>query len=150
MLGHTVKPSRLQYFFARDWPTKIWLAGVPLLCGLIAAGYCYPTFKSSGIFLSIGIILLAMVLGFFASIPVGWFVLGPLYFDRSRKNGEPFRDGDMVQILVGPHRDQVVRVYRALDIAPWAGAHRVYVDLGADEKTGGRDMFKSYEIVRVA
>lgn len=128
----------------------MWVVGIPLLFGVVAAIRCDPTLDPSGIFLSIGIVLLAMVLGYFASILVGWFVLGPLYYGRSRKNGEPFREGDMVQILVGPHRDRVARVYRALDIASWAGAHRVYVELGEDEKAAGRDVFKSYEIVRVA
>jgi hypothetical protein len=147
-----VKPSKLQYFFARDWPTKIWLVGVPFLFGLLALN-SYP-FTSvgdlSGILLFIAILLLALVLGFFVSLAVGLFVLGPLYYDRSRKNGEPFHEGDMVQILVGSHRDKVVRVYRALDMASWAGAHRIWLDLGEEEKKSGKDVFKSYQIVRVA
>ena len=144
-----MKPSKLQYFFATERPMKIWLVGVPLLFGWMAVSSCCP-FDSSGILLSIGIILVSVILGFFVSIFAGWFVFGPLYYDRSRKNGEPFHEGDMVQILVGQHRDQVVRVYRALDIASYAGAHRVYVDLGEEAKKSGRDIFKSYQIVRVA
>ena len=72
-----------------------------------------------------------------------------MYYDRSLKNGEPFHQGDMVQILIGPHRDRIVRVRDAFDIASWAGSHRILVDLG-DEIKEDENVFTSIQILRVA
>ena len=104
----------------------------------------------SDILLFIGVVLLALLLGLFASLLVGWFVLGPLYYDRSIKNGEPFHEGDLVYILVGSNRNRIARVYKAVDIASWAGAHRVHVDLGEKERNARQDIFKSYQIFRIS
>jgi hypothetical protein len=96
------------------------------------------------------IVGLALLLGYFAAILLGWFVLGPLYYDRSVQNGEPFHEGESVHILVGPYRGRIARVSKAWDVAPWAGAHRVQVDLGATEREQGQDVFRSYQVCRVA
>ena len=148
-----MKASKLQYFFAGDWPSKIWLCGVPLICAIVTFISLHPTSAYfgnwTGALIFAGIMCLALILGYFVSILSGIFLLGPLYYNRSLKNGEPFHEGDVVQILVGPHRDQIAKVYKAWDIASWAGAHRVQVDLGENEKSKGRDIFKSYQIFRI-
>jgi hypothetical protein len=77
-------------------------------------------------------------------------VLGPLFYDRSLKNGEPFHEGEMVHILTGPYRDRIARVDRAWDAAPWAGGHQIQVALGEQARQDGSDVFESRQIVRVA
>lgn len=96
-----------------------------------------------------GWILLAALLGLFVGLLVGWPIIGPLYYDRSRKNGEPFQRGDMVQILVGPYSDRIAPVTDAFDIASFAGGHRVRVDLGADAKGCG-NVFRSHQVLRIS
>ena len=133
----SVKPTRLQYFFAGNWPVIIWMVSFTILCPL-AVGFGYwPIVDLYGdwnhwlVFL--GVVLLAFPLGYFGAILVGWFVIGPLFYDRSVKNGEPFHEGDLVHILVGSHRDHVARVEKAWDAEPWAGGHRVRL---APRRTG--------------
>jgi hypothetical protein len=151
-ISEIVKPSKLQYFFGQDWPTKIWIMVIPLLCAFAAAFSCQPTLALfshwSDILMFVGVILLALLLGFFVSILLGLFVLGPLYYDRSIKNGEPFHEGDIVYILAGPHRGRIGRVYKVWDIASWAGAHRVRVELDEKGTNSGQDIFKSYQVFR--
>jgi len=148
-----MKASRLQYFFAGNWPSKIWVFGGPWLCVIATGISLRPISAYFGDWFSaltfVGIVCLALILGYFVSILSGTFVLGPLYYNRSLKNGEPFHEGDVVQILVGPYRDRVAKVYKVWDLASWAGAHRVRVDLGEKEKTESRDVFSSYQIFRI-
>ena len=96
-----------------------------------------------------GCTALAAVLGYFVGILAGFFCLGPLYYNRSIMNGEPFKQGDMVQILVGPFKDRVVRVLSTFDIGSYAGAHRIRVDLGTETKDD-ENMFTSIQILRVS
>jgi hypothetical protein len=144
-----MKASRIHYFFAQEWPIKIWMTAVPSVFAIYAALRCWPLFVSPTSWFDwpviVGIILLAAMLGYFVGILLGWPIIGPLYYDRSVRNGEPFHAGDMVQILVGPHRDRVVRVIKAFDCGAYAGGHRITVDLGAEEED-----FRSHQILRMS
>jgi hypothetical protein len=148
-----MKASRIHYFFAENWPAKIWMAAFLVLFVLGSASIFWPLFifptRWTDPLLFFGCVLLAVPLGWFIGILIGWLVIGPLNYGRSLKNGEPFHQGDTVQILKGPHRDRVVRVVNAFDIGDYAGAHRVRVDLG---ETGedGEDVFGSTEVLRVS
>jgi amino acid permease len=149
-----MKPSRLQYWFAGSWPVILWLVGFTFGSALTFGWLYWPAVELYGdwdhwlVFLRV--IFLALFLGNCAAILVGWFVLGPLYYDRSKKNGEPFHEGDMVHILTGPHCDRVARVDKAWDAAPWAGAHQIQVALGEKARQDGSDVFESRQIVRVS
>jgi hypothetical protein len=146
-----MKASGIHYFFAGKWPIKIWMVVFPLVAGTWAGSSCWTllvspaNWKAPLVFL--GLVLLASLLGYFVGILVGWPVIGLLYYDRSLKNGEPFKRGDTVQILVGQHRDRIVPVIEAFDYAPYAGGHRIRVDLGPDVKD---NVFGSSEILRLA
>lgn len=148
-----MKPSRIHYFVAKEWPSKIWLTAFSLGFALWAASSCWSLLVSptrwTDPLIFFGCSLLAALLGYFVSILVGWPILGPMYYDRSLKNGEPFRPGEMVHILVGPYRDRIVRVTKAYDRGSYAGAHRICVDLGCEAK-GGEDVFESIQILRVS
>ena len=95
-------------------------------------------------------LFLFLALGWFGGILIGWPIMGPLYYGRSLKNGEPFKKGDSVHILVGSHRDRVVRVRDAIDVQAYAGGHRVFVDLGETAKENQEDVFKSHQVLRVS
>ena len=146
-----MKASGIHYFFARKWPIKIWMIAFPSAASVLAGSSCWTllvspvNWKDPLVFL--GLVLLAALLGYFVGILVGWPVIGPMYYDRSLENGEPFRSGDMVQILIGPHRDRIVRVIEGFDYAPYAGGHRIRVDLGADIRD---NVFESCEILRIS
>src|SRR5690349_17622785 len=108
-------PSRLQYFVAEDWPTKLWFAVIPTVCA--AAATC-----ATGTALSdlsgwrawlwlVGFVVIWLFLGFFVALLVGWFVLGPLYYIAGARNGGPFKPGDRVRVLARPYRGRVSHVY---------------------------------------
>lgn len=141
-----MKASRAHYFFAQEWPAKIWLAAFALLSAVITASQCWGilgvSWASSLIF--VGLVLLGALLGYFVGFLVGWPILGPIYYGRGLMNGEPFHPGEMVQILVGPHRDRIVQVMETYDHG-YAGGHLVRVDLGTDED----NFFRSIQILRM-
>ncbi len=141
-----MKPTPLQYFFARDWPRKIWMVAAPLYIVFFIVRECHPTFSLfmdwQAVFWLFCVALLALPIGFFLAILMGWFILGPLYFDRGLKNGGPFRPGDRVRILTGPHRDRIVVVYSL-----WQG-DSVRVELSEEEKKNYKDVFSPVQLLR--
>lgn len=149
-----MKPTWAHYFFAQEWPARIWMSMFPISFGTIAAilGWLTLEFLRSWteVLLFAAYVGLVAALGWFVGILVGWFVLGPLYFDRSIKNGEPFQPGDLVHILVGPYRDRIARVYSTFEVGSFAGAHRVRVELGERKKDDWKDVFSSYQILRIS
>jgi len=87
-------------------------------------------------------VLLAVILGFFLAIFPGWFIIGPLYYAREVKNGGPFKIGDTVQILCGPHKGRISRVY-----STWQG-NTLRVELSASEKEKFKDIFEPAQLLR--
>ena len=110
-----MKPTRMQYFFARRWTDRIWFTSIPLLCAIAVIRFLKPTpeLLSDGRYLLqvLGFVLAALLIGFFSAFIIALPILVPIALYRSRINGAPFHKGDLVHILVGPHRDRVVRVY---------------------------------------
>jgi hypothetical protein len=149
-----MKPTRLHYFYAYNWPKWLWITLVPLACVALMAGALGPPpallppgAEGKGYLLLLG---LAWLLGFTGGLLPGWFILGPIYFHRAQLNGAPFHPGDEVEILVGRCRGRVVRV---LDAENWQGSVRV--DLGEAERgrrsrlwTG--DIFQPTQLLKVA
>lgn len=130
-----MKPTRTQYFYARDWPGKLWFI---LVVPTVAAFYHAAT-PTSMSWLNW---VLGAVFGFVLALLIAWPVLGAAYYDRLRKNGGPFKVGDIVQILVGPHRGRVVRVYSL-----WQ-CDAVRVDLGEGEKSNFKDIFGGTKLLK--
>jgi hypothetical protein len=91
-------------------------------------------------FWSVVAILAALPLG----AVLGMLVLGPLIriFVNSL-NGAPFQVGDSVQILIGPYRDRVVRVYEI-----WPSRGQVRVELGEQAEKSVKDVFWNFEVCR--
>lgn len=137
----------MQYFYAKNWPMKICFTVVPSLFLIFAVYVCEPTtalFDDRGALIQfIFIILITLLIGFFFSFLMGWFVLGPLYYNRCLKNGGPFHEGDIVQIIAGRHRDRIVRVYSS-----WQG-DSVRVMLGQNEMDNFQDILSPTELIRV-
>src|SRR5262245_7476649 len=107
-----MKPTRSQYFFASPWVGRIWFTVIPLLCviavGRICSGFLEPLSGWGDFWRSSWyVLLLAFVLGLMLALFPGWFVVGPLYYSRELKNGGPFKVGDTVQILAGPHKGRI-------------------------------------------
>lgn len=141
-----MKATRIHYFYAQDWPTKIWFGAVMLLCVMVAVRAADPTVAAlndwwMALWLLV-IIAISLLIGFFSALVLGWFILGPLYYDRMLKNGGPFKVGDLVQILAGHHRGRVVRVYSL-----WKG-DAVRVVLGEKEEEAFGDVFSPTELLK--
>lgn len=141
-----MKPTRAQLFFASAWPARIWFTTIPLLpavaVGVTCAGFLHP-FSALWDFVRFAwFVLLALLLGFFLAMFPGWFVIGPLYYSREKKNGGPFKTGDTVQILGGPHKGRISRVY-----STWQG-NTLRVELSATEKEEFKDIFAPAQLLR--
>src|SRR5438477_4862292 len=109
-----MKPSRSQYFFAQRWPTGLLMLAIPLL----VVYWVYVGYKTSfepliwgNLVVFTFLLLLTLLLGFLVGILFMGLFVGAIYHARGEMNGGPFRKGDLVRILCGPHRDRIVRVY---------------------------------------
>jgi hypothetical protein len=76
-----MKATVMQYFFARNWPLKIWLAGIALASAFMAGRACEPTLSSLHdwhfVLLLVWVILVAPALAYFSSLLVVWIFLAP-------------------------------------------------------------------------
>jgi hypothetical protein len=138
-------PTRLQRFFADDWPGLIWIwtwtvCVVALFALGILPGFRFDL-KGTLYFalLMVAAILLAAITG---GIFFGIFVV-PFYRWQGARNGAPFRVGDEVMILSRRHRGRVTRVYEV-----WEGRHQVRVELGEDAKKAVTDVLSYVEVCR--
>lgn len=142
-----MKPTRMQYFFAQDWPLKFWFVGVMVFAAIAAGCACQPSlalFKDwHFLVLFIFAILVAPVFAFFLSLPITWLIVGPFYYARAKLNGAPFQVGDHVQILAGPHRDKIGKIYSA-----WQGG-TFRVELGSEAEKSYKDVFSETQLVRI-
>lgn len=115
-----MKPTRLHYFYAHNWPARLWVLAVPFAgAGLMAAALgpvpdlATPLSRAARGYLLL--LALGALLGYFIGGLLGVFVLGPLYHHRSQSNGAPFVVGDRVLVLRGRDRGQVLAVMESLD-----------------------------------
>ena len=140
------RPTKLQVFFAQDWPIRIWLAVGPVIALAVAIGTCEPataTFRNwQGVLLLVVILVVSPLLGYFAALLGAAFVIGPMYRAQARSNGAPFGEGDRVQVLAGKHRGTVTTVY-----STFQGAS-VRVRLGATEAESCADVFGTTQLLR--
>ena len=142
-----MKPTPVHYFFAYDLPLKGYLACWGILGVVIVVSECQPskaTFSdwTFGVLFVVSL-LLAPVHFMFLSLPIGFLVLGPAYYVGRRLAGAPFRVGDHVRILVGPHRDRVVEIY---DV--WDSRGQIRVRLDPELEREVRDVFKFTQVLR--
>jgi hypothetical protein len=146
LLGMVVKPTRAQYFYASPWPLRIWFTAIPLLIAVAVGRTCasfLDPFAAWWDFVRFAwFVLLALLLVFFLTMFPGWFFIGPFFYGREMKNGGPFKVGDTVQILSGPHKGRVSRVY-----STWQG-NTLRVELGAREKDEFKDIFSPAQLLR--
>jgi hypothetical protein len=109
-----------QWFFANNWPVRVWLGGFALTAPFFALRTIdLGTALALGwrFWLNLlGQSLLWAAVGFLVGVVLCGSVLGPLYRRRTRLNGGPFGAGDMVVVLSGKYRGQTRRVY-----ARWQG-----------------------------
>jgi hypothetical protein len=146
------KPTRLQIFFARWWLSGIWFVNVsvwPLIFmgvaiwGIPPLSVIAPDWGTTGG--SAIAIVFALIFGFFFGILFSIDMLirsSPIYDICVRINGGPFKVGDTVQILTGPHRGRVTQIY-----SPWReSAFRVR--LGPEAEKENKDIFCSIGLLR--
>jgi len=142
-----VTPTLRQRILASDWLPRIWMLGVPLVFAALTIRSVGPLRYAFSDVWSAGQTALASVLafslGYIAAIPTAWVLFGPILMDQGVRNGGPFKPGDLVQIISGPHRNRISRVY-----STWQH-ETLRVDLGVDAKASYSDIFADYQLLRV-
>ncbi len=88
--------------------------------------------------------IVSWMAGVLGAALVGWLVLGPIYYGRTIANGGPFQIGDTVQVISGPFKDRVARVYDS-----WR-ENAVCVELGEEAKAAYRDVFGGHQLLLVS
>ena len=128
-------PHKIQYFFAHG--LKIPASGGALILG-------------TGVAISCGVLSFWAVVALLAALPLGavlgMFVWPFIQLIIDPLNGAPFQVGDAVHILIGPHRDRVVRVYEI-----WPSRGQVRVELGEQAEKNVKnvkDVFWNFEVCR--
>lgn len=145
-MGETsISVSPLQWFFANNWPLRLWLGAFSL--GAPLAALRDIDFSAAHAFgLRLWLALLTMSLLFaIAACLVGAVMfgplVGPLYRLRTHLNGGPFAPGDVVVVLSRKHRGRRARVY-----GTWQG-DTVRVEIENEHKAGFRDIFGQHELL---
>lgn len=136
-----MKPSNLQYILAYG-PEISAVAGVVMawVFGFQTSGGM-PVMDAS----YIAGVLVLVVLVIPGGAVLGLMFLAPLLRMVSNSlNGAPFKAGDEVRILRGPHRDKITRVYETWDVRK-----ELRVDLGEELKQSVKDVFNVEEVCRV-
>jgi hypothetical protein len=128
------RPYAFQYVFAH------WMKIIPAV-GAVAF--------ASGIAIWCEGFSLWLVLAMVPALPlgalIGWMTLGPvIHLVCGFLNGAPYRNGDVVYILVRPHRGRVTTIY---DV--WDTRGSVRVDLGEQARREVKDVFDDLEVCRV-
>lgn len=128
--------------------------GFPLAFAYVVAGILARAYGSLtdiwNLLCLVFFVLVALLLGIYLALVAGsilaavlWLILQPLYKSRCALNGAPFHEGDLVRILVGRHKDQVVRIN-----STWRG-DSVRVKLGEAEEEKFHDVFSPLELLRM-
>ncbi len=155
-----MKPTKAQYFFAKGCWIQIvlgpFMIGLPLLTAAVVLSTIVPTLEPLSqmwnlLRLAFWIVI-SLVLGFLLAILVCVFlaeILQPFIRIRERKNGAPFREGDIVRILSGRHRDRVVRIYDSSWYGNGVVRAAMRVDLGEKEREEFKDVFEPWKLFRV-
>lgn len=101
--------------------------------------------RQPGLVLILGFTLIpATLLGYF----LGMFTCWPLIrIICSRYNGAPYKVGDKVLILAGPHKGATVDVYEVT--TGQGGWELVRVDLGQHHKDKFKDILEVYSVLRI-
>jgi hypothetical protein len=128
------------------------MAAWPALVAVIFTGGAARVFVSAGVgpfgwltFRSVVTIVSAGIIGLFVGVLSAMPVTIPLYQHRARVNGAPFRIGDAVRVLCGPHRGHVGRVY-----AVWAERGQVRVEVSDAARETVADVFSNTEVLKVS
>src|SRR5688572_9012020 len=105
----------MQRVFASKWLVWSWCLAGALICpalALAAAEVGWEVFNDwrTAVW-TVLISVSAAALGFMLAILAGWIFLAPIFHARAKANGAPFKEGDIVQVITGPHRGTVARVY---------------------------------------
>jgi hypothetical protein len=141
-----VKPIKIKYLLAHGFALSTWGGSVLLTDWVVSI--CYPAIDLIGKGRLSRWYLLSVLVGVLVAIPLGWIlggvILWPLVSSVGRTvNGAPYAKGDQVRILIGAHRDRLVRVYEV-----WPSRHQVRVELDEQAKMTVKDVFMYNEVCR--
>lgn len=101
-----MRSSFINYFFAHMIPIATFGGA-----GILTAIVCWKVWPSVVSGLAPFSSLLAIITAFPLGMVLGYFVLGlPLFYVGRSLNGGPFREGDVVRILVGPYKGCIAKV----------------------------------------
>lgn len=119
-----------------------WTLGVAVLA-ITATEPSRATFLDwRGVLFVAVVAIVSAILGFFLGVFAGSVFLPPVYALRERLNGGPFKTGDLVQILVGPHRGKTTTV-----VSAWQGrSYRVHLD--DESKKKFQDIFGADQLIK--
>jgi len=140
-----VRAKWIHFFYAEDWPVKLWFI-------LVVSLTVFITFSTSNLIdtafnnwqsvLRLGaIFFLAAIVGILIAFLLSWLLITPFYSNRIKENGGPFQVGDVVEILVKPHRGRIVSVYSL------AQGYSVRLDLGQKAKADFSDIFAGTKLL---
>lgn len=144
-----LEPTASQKFFASQWPDIVWFGGSAILGSVTAlwlagSGTVLVPDSFAGVVWFTIVASLGFATGFCLAAFPGCFVYGPTIYDRSLKNGAPFRIGDKVRIIGGKNDGLVRTVY-----ANWQGdSVRVELDDAAAQDLS--DVYHPTQLLRVS
>jgi hypothetical protein len=130
-----VIPTALQRFFAMEEVLAAAFFAVAVSVALFIAVQASPDWQQ---------MILLVLAGSAGGALIAWISLKVLWSIRIRINGGPFRKGDLVQVIRGPHAGKVGLVYEE-----WPSRHQVRVALDKSAWSEGSDAFSYVQLCKV-
>ncbi len=142
------RPTRMQVFWAKGRHWAVWFLFAPIIFACAQLHRYEVTWDMllhwPAAFWAVSVAVVGWFAGLFVSLVVGWMLVGSLEHGRVIANGGPFKVGDLVQVITGPHAGRIGRVYAQ-------GAYEtLHVDLGPEAKEKHEDCFGGIKLIRVA
>lgn len=145
---NALKPTRWQRLIASNVLLLGWayllVPIVTVVFSLYSVGTLHFAFSDLwSVGLMSGIVVLSYLIGAGIGTMTVFVVFGPILYHQGFLNGGPFQEGDVVQVIGGPHRDRVGRIYSGWQHETWR------VDLGEEAEESYSDIFADYQLLRV-
>jgi hypothetical protein len=123
--------------------------GISMALGVVAAWVLlFKELMPAGVFTTTWAALIWTALAAFPAAAIGTIaglmLLAPFGYFAVRIQGGPFREGDPVWILIGPHKHTKTYVYEV-----WATRSEVRVDLGSEARRKCTDVYWNFQVCRV-
>jgi hypothetical protein len=135
-------PTRIQLILAHGF--RIATFGTACVAVVIVSWFSFGIVADRPDPLVVTLVIVSIIAAFPLGLIVGGLTVWPVLFITAGKlNGAPFHEGELVYVLVGPHKGRMTTVYKV-----WPSRRQARVWLNDQAKIEVKDVYMWNEICR--